>query len=218
MGQGGRGKSPVLRACPPPSPFWGHLLVPLSLRGHQVAGGWHSTLCFPAESQLCRETLPVLVINPFPSGAVKRGPPIPLRASSGGPMALSPQARAAGKGSGRRWPVTLKFHPGLAGAGPSPKAWPAGALHLQTPVPAQMPIPPCGTGSTGLSSPSTSPGCHPSGCLYAGLGDTGWLQAWWALHSTAPSPGTPRGHCAGSGQLGLRTKRAAALPRSSLRC
>lgn len=35
---------PVARACPLPSPFWGHLLVPLSLRGHQVAGGWHSTL------------------------------------------------------------------------------------------------------------------------------------------------------------------------------
>lgn len=25
--------------------LWGHLLVPLSLRGHQAAGGWHSTLC-----------------------------------------------------------------------------------------------------------------------------------------------------------------------------
>lgn len=63
-----------------------------------MAGGWHSTLCFPAESQLCRETLPVLVINPFPSGAVKRGPPIPLRASSGGPMALSPQGSSRREG------------------------------------------------------------------------------------------------------------------------
>lgn len=35
-------------ACPSPGlvpPVWGHLLVPLSLRGHQAAGGWHSTLC-----------------------------------------------------------------------------------------------------------------------------------------------------------------------------
>lgn len=46
----------------------------------------------PAESGLCRETLPAQVINPFSSGAVKCRPPVPVRASSGGPMAPSLRA------------------------------------------------------------------------------------------------------------------------------
>lgn len=45
VGPGGRRNSLLPKVCHPPRPFWGHLLVPLSLRGHQVASGWHSMLC-----------------------------------------------------------------------------------------------------------------------------------------------------------------------------
>lgn len=89
----------------------------------------------PAESQLCWETLPALVINPFPSGAVKCGPPIPAWASFCSPMALSPREGQ------RQEVVNPRFHSGLVRAGLFPEAWAAGTLHLQMPVPSQMPSP-----------------------------------------------------------------------------
>ena len=114
--------------------------------------------------------------------------------------------------------MTPKFHRGLAEAGPFPGAWAAGPVHLQTPVPLWMPVALRGTGGTGHPFPSTSPGCHLGRGVSAGLRDTGRLQRRWARHSIAPSPGTPRGCCAGCGLLGLCTERAVALPGSPLGC
>lgn len=117
-------------------------------------------------------------INPFPLGAVEHGRPITVRASSGGPKALRPWAGGSGKGSIRRWLVTPKFYPGVARARPFSAAWAVGVLHLQTPMPPQMPTRPRGAGGTGHPSPSASPGCHPGRCLCTGLRDTRWLQVW----------------------------------------
>lgn len=114
--------------------------------------------------------------------------------------------------------MTPKFHPRLAGAGSFPEAWAVGTLHVQTPVPLQMSIPPWG-----LSVPDTllpvPPQCTtPAGACVQVLGTPGGYKHGGHSVALPPSPGTPQGHYAGSVQLGLSTKRAAALPGSSLGC
>lgn len=96
--------SSTATSCPSTSPSGGHLLVLHILRGHQVAAGWHSTLC-SLLSHSSVGKLPAPLINP--SASLQSPPashPIPTRVSCGRPMAQScllthspfPEPRAVG--------------------------------------------------------------------------------------------------------------------------
>lgn len=134
--------SSTATSCPSTSPSGGHLLVLHILRGHQVAAGWHSTLC-SLLSHSSVGKLPAPLINP--SVSLQSPPashPIPTRVSCGRPMAQSCLLTRRATGSGCPVPAAPSAPGDPSVAGDS-----SGVLALA----------PCGCAGTPLPHGGTDP-------------------------------------------------------------